>query len=109
MVKALQLALMVIEATSIPLLVLTYIYILSGYQLLYPEVYIMPVARVLHTDIVLRVLFTILVYLHSLSGLMLMVERRVKKILWKRLLEYIAIVGLSVFTVIPIMLDAVFR
>ncbi|MEM1542055.1 MAG: hypothetical protein QW101_04785 [Ignisphaera sp.] len=109
MVKSLRLALAIVETTSIPLIILTALYILSGYQLLYPQVYFMPSARIIHIDLYLRLVFLILVYLHSLAGIIIICERRLSNKLFKNILEYTAIALLSILIAIPLALEIVYR
>ncbi|MEM0027849.1 MAG: hypothetical protein QXD38_08000 [Ignisphaera sp.] len=105
MSKSLRIALAIVEVTSIPLLVLTAIYILSGYQMLYPQIRLIPAARTLHTDKFLRILFVVLVYLHGLTGTIILCERRIRNALIRNIIEYIAIIGLSILLAIPLTLE----
>ncbi|MEM0371159.1 MAG: hypothetical protein QXG46_02090 [Ignisphaera sp.] len=109
MVKSLRLALAIVETTSIPLIILTALYILSGYQLLYPQVYFMPSARIIHTDFYLRLVFLMLVYLHSLAGIIIICERRLSNKLLKYILEYIAVALLSILVAIPLALEIIYK
>lgn len=108
-VKLLRLALMLIELSSLPLLVLVILYVYSGYQMLYPEVYLLPYARTIHTDPILRVLFIVLTYIHAVSGFIIMISRRIKKKEISKILKYIIIVVLTLLIAIPIMLDITMR
>lgn len=109
MSKFLRLALTIVETSSLPLLVLTILYILSGYQMLYySQIHFMPYARIIHTDIFLRILFIIFTYLHSVSGLVIMCERRIKNKLIKIIVEYITITILSIIIALPLTLDILF-
>lgn len=107
MARSLRIALAIVEATSIPLLILTALYILSGYQMLYPQIYFMPSARTVHVDLLLRILFLALVYLHSLAGIIIVCERRLRKKILKNVLEYIVMVLLTMLVAIPLALDLV--
>ncbi|MDK6027892.1 hypothetical protein QPL79_00735 [Ignisphaera sp. 4213-co] len=109
MSKSLRIALAIVEATSLPLLTLVVLYTLSGYQMLYPQIRLLPAARAIHTDFSLRILFIVLAYLHSVSGLIIVIERRIKLKTLKTILEYIAITILSLFLAICIALDITFR
>jgi hypothetical protein len=109
MAKPLRLALIIVEVSSIPLLLLTVLYVLSGYQLLYPYIRLIPASRAIHVDLLLRILFIILTYLHSLAGLVILLERRVKLKILKLVLEYIVIIGLSLFLALCLTLDIAFR
>jgi uncharacterized lipoprotein YajG len=68
-----------IEATALPLFVLALIYLLTGYQVLSPRVAIIPRARLLHTDPVLRMAAIALFLAHSYGGLILTTSKYVKK------------------------------
>lgn len=107
--RSLRIALAIVEASSLPLLVLTVLYTLTGYQMLYPSVYFFPSSRAIHLDPLLRVIFVVLVYLHSLAGLIIVIERRVRRRLIKETLEYIAIAGLSIFLALAVTLDILFK
>lgn len=109
MARTLRLALAIVEATSIPLIVLLSLYILSGYQMLNPGLYIMPAARTVHTDRILRVVFLALVYLHSLTGLIIMCERRIRRRLLRSAVEYIAIAALSIFIAVSLAIELTLR
>lgn len=109
MSKFLRVALAIVEASSLPILVLTIIYILTGYQMLYPNIYFFPSSRGIHVDLLLRIIFVVLVYLHSLAGLIIVIERRIKLKAIKEALEYLVIVGLSLFLALTITLDIAFR
>lgn len=109
MSKLLRFALAIVEASSIPLLILIILYTLSGYQMLYPQVRLLPVARAIHVDLLLRMLFIILVYLHSLSGFVIIIERRIRLRTVKTFLEYIVLGGLSLILALCLTLDIVFR
>jgi succinate dehydrogenase hydrophobic anchor subunit len=109
MSRSLRLALAIVEVTSIPLLILIILYVLSGYQMLYPYIRLIPASRAIHTDPLLRVIFVVLVYLHSLAGLIIIIERRLRLKMLKTVLEYIAILGLSLFLALCLTLDIVFR
>ncbi|MEM1645648.1 MAG: hypothetical protein QXL96_07250 [Ignisphaera sp.] len=109
MSKSLRIALAIVEASSLPLLILIVLYTLTGYQMLYPSAYFFPASRALHVDPLLRVIFVVLVYLHSLAGLIIVVERRVRYRLIKKALEYIVIAGLSAFLALAITLDILFK
>ncbi|MEM4848958.1 MAG: hypothetical protein QXM55_04910, partial [Ignisphaera sp.] len=74
-----------------------------------PSAYFFPASRALHVDPLLRVIFVVLVYLHSLAGLIIVVERRVRYRLIKKALEYIVIAGLSAFLALAITLDILFK
>ena len=105
MARSLRLALAIVEATSIPLILLLSLYILSGYQMLLPGIYIMPAARTIHTDRVLRAVFLALVYLHSLTGFIIMCERRIRGKLLRIAAEYTAIAALSILIAVSLIIE----
>ena len=77
--RLLRIAWLLIEITAPSLFVLALIYLLTGYQMLNPRVAIIPRARLLHTDPVLRVAATALFLAHSYGGLILTISKYVKK------------------------------
>lgn len=106
MSKLLRLAISIIEATSLPLLILVVLYILSGYQLLsHNNIHLIPMARAIHVDRFLRIIFVVLSYLHSLSGLVIFIERRIRRILIKMVLKSIAMVLLTLFITIALVIE----
>lgn len=76
--RVLKISLYLVEATSIPLMVLLTIYLLTGYEMMVPKYRFIPGASVIHTDRVLRIAFATLAILHCYAGLTVMLERRVK-------------------------------
>lgn len=72
-------ALLTVELTSAPLLLLSLVYVLSGYQLLYPDARILPHAKRIHADPLLRATTLLLGYAHSLAGFVIMCERRLAR------------------------------
>lgn len=77
--KLLRYALIIVEVTSIPLIVVGLIYLLTGYQMLEPSIEIFMRPRALHTDVLLRVATIALGTLHAYGGLLLLIARRVRK------------------------------
>lgn len=76
--RLLRIALLLVEATSIPLLVLGLVYLLTGYQMLVPSVKLFPRPQQIHTDLVLRIIFATMGLIHGYSGLILLLERRIR-------------------------------
>lgn len=82
----LKLCLVLTEASSIVLLALTLIYIVSGYGLIKTSIVRKitfglinrHIAELIHTDLILRVLFSIFLIIHCLSGITLMLHRRIR-------------------------------
>jgi len=105
--RALKLALLIVETSSIPLYVVITAYILTGYQILFKEVRLIPKAEVIHADPLLRTSLIILTYLHSISGLNILINRRVKNKALKTLLEYIALIATTTLLAIPLTLELV--
>lgn len=71
-----RIALIIVESTSIPLLVLGLIYLITGYQLLNPGLRLIPGARLIHADRLLRISLITLAMLHGYLGSLLLVARR---------------------------------
>ncbi|MEM1606820.1 MAG: hypothetical protein QW341_03165 [Candidatus Bathyarchaeia archaeon] len=74
----LRISMLAVELTSLPLIMLASIYLLSGYQMLNPEIKAIPEPRKIHTDKFLRALTIFLAYLHTLGGVIIIAERRLK-------------------------------
>jgi len=94
--KLLKTLLALTEVTSIPLLVLGLIYLLTGYQMLSSSLRLIPRARLVHTDPVLRALLAAMALVHGYSGLIVLCERRIKSGSLKKLIEFL-VTGLLVF------------
>lgn len=109
MSKSLRFALALVEALSLPLLTLAILYILSGYQMLYPQIRLLPAARAIHVDPILRILFIVLAYLHSLFGLIIVIERRVRVKPLRIALEYTAVFGLTLLIAICFTIEIIFN
>jgi succinate dehydrogenase hydrophobic anchor subunit len=77
--RLLRVAWLLIEATALPLFALALIYLLTGYQILNPRVAIIPRARLLHIDTVLRIVAAVFFLAHSYGGLILTISKYVKK------------------------------
>ena len=87
--KLLRISLILIEITSLPLLVLGLIYLLTGYQMLTHSVRLIPRARYLHTDLTLRIILVTMGLIHGYSGLVLMCERRIRNNNLRKIVEII--------------------
>lgn len=94
----LRLSLVTVEITSTPLLILVVLYLLTGYEMLVPRYVLLPKARAIHTDSILRWIFVVLVLLHSYCGLILLCERRIRNNLARMIIELL-ITGIVVFLV----------
>lgn len=86
----LRLSLLIVELSSIPLVVLASVYLFSGYQMLAPEVKIIPEPRRIHVDRLLRILTVSLAYLHALAGIIIMAERRIRREILRKIVEIFA-------------------
>lgn len=79
-------ALVLVEFSSLPLLVLSLIYLVTGYIMVSPEIervfcrlgLCSREALYLHTDRYIRTLLVLFSYIHGLSGLVLLIERHVR-------------------------------
>lgn len=91
----LRVLLVLVETTSIPLLVLCLVYLLTGYQMQTSSLRFFPRAREIHTDPTLRVLLVIMAFIHGYSGLILLCERRIRNKILKLAVEY-SITGLLI-------------
>ncbi len=107
MAGSLRIALVIVEATSIPLLLLLVLYILSGYQMMLRRPIFFPKAELIHTDPLLRILLISLSYLHSLAGLLIVINRRIKYRFVRNILEYIAILLTSSLLAFFIILELI--
>jgi succinate dehydrogenase hydrophobic anchor subunit len=108
--RILRILLTLVETTSLPLLVLCMIYLLTGYQILLPGLKLIPMARVIHTDLVLRVSFIVLTLIHSYSGLIILCERRIKNNTLRTLIEStitgLIVIFTALFIIIEIMISS---
>jgi len=103
-----KISLLIIEFTSLPLLLLAFIYLLSGYQMLNPSIRVIPEYRRIHVNKFLRILAIILVCLHSMGGLIFLVERSVRRDVLREIMEAAIVIGLIMlmlfFSLIEMML-----
>jgi len=109
MARSLRVALIIVEITSLPLLVLMLLYILSGYQMMLRSPIFFPRAEIIHTDPLLRILLILLTYLHSLAGLILLINRRVRNNTIRNILEYIVILSTSLLLAFCITLELLLK
>ncbi|MEM0000148.1 MAG: hypothetical protein QXH02_03605 [Desulfurococcaceae archaeon] len=87
--RTLKCALLLVELTSIPLLVLGLVYLVTGYQLLVPGIRLVPHARLVHSDRALRVILIAFSTIHGYAGSLILLHRRVKSKQVRGLLEII--------------------
>lgn len=105
-VTLMKILLLMVEFTSILLIVLGSIYLLSGYQLLNPELRIIPEPRRIHSDRFLRLLTITLTYLHALGGIMIMIKRRLRRGVLRKAVEITTIVVLTALLFILFIIEA---
>lgn len=98
--KLLRVFLLIVEITSLPLLLLCLVYLLTGYQMLIPSLRLIPRPRLVHTDRVLRVLLVTLALAHSYSGLILLCERRIRNSTLRKLVELSITLLLAYFAIL---------
>ncbi|MEM2112426.1 MAG: hypothetical protein QXX08_11215 [Candidatus Bathyarchaeia archaeon] len=101
-----KLSLLIVEFTSLPLLVLASIYLLSGYQMLTPEVRIIPEPRKIHTDRFLRILTIFLAYLHTFGGIILVVERCLRKENQKKIIGVAMTIVITMLLIVFLVIEA---
>ncbi|MEM0380508.1 MAG: hypothetical protein QXX35_02755 [Desulfurococcaceae archaeon] len=107
----LKYCLLLTEVSSIVLLVLTLLYVLSGYGIVRTSIVRKltfnlinrHVAERIHHDIFLRLLFNIFLLVHCLSGLILLIYRRVKNDTFRYILITISIL-IPLYLLLPLML-----
>ncbi|MEZ0394140.1 MAG: hypothetical protein ABWK00_03740 [Desulfurococcaceae archaeon] len=99
-------ALWVVEATSLPLLVLAAIFALTGYQLVHPSIALFPRASAIHGDPLLRTSLIVLGSLHAASGLVLICERRIRRRLLRDFLELASVATIFGLSSYLLALDA---
>lgn len=107
MSRVLKCALLLVEFTSIPLAVIGLVYLLTGYQLLLPGHHIFPHARAIHTDRALRVLLVAFSTVHCYSGLLLLLNRTIRRRKIKDLLEALVTALTILFAVLFACLELV--
>jgi len=93
-----RVALTIVEASSIPLLVLSLLYLITGYQLLDSRIQVLPRPRLIHTDRLLRLTAVAVGVTHGWAGLVLLSERRIRNKLLRALIEALA-TGLAAWVV----------
>jgi len=103
--KLLRAALLIVEATSIPLIVLGFLYLVTGYQLLNPGIQLIPRPRVIHTDAVLRITLVVVSILHGYGGLLLLIARLARSNLLRASLFILVHILLIVFLALVVFLE----
>jgi hypothetical protein len=103
--KLLRAALLMVEATSIPLIVLGFLYLVTGYQLLNPGIQLIPRPRVIHTDAVLRITLVAVSILHGYGGLLLLIARLARSNLLRASLFILVHILLIVFLALVVLLE----
>ncbi|MBS7624893.1 hypothetical protein KEJ29_04870 [Candidatus Bathyarchaeota archaeon] len=94
-----KLSLLIVEFTSLPLMVLASIYLFSGYQMLNPEVKVIPEPRRIHMDRFLRILAIFLMYLHALGGIIIVAERRFRREAKRKMIEAALIMAITMLLI----------
>ncbi len=113
--KYIRYLMIVVEASSIPLLILILLMILSGYGILYPDKIRMltgglisdRIAFKIHTDIVIRISIIAILLIHGFTGLLLLSEKYIRNNLMKKIIILCITVVLVFLLMIPILLDLV--
>jgi hypothetical protein len=103
--KLLRAALLMVEATSIPLIILGFLYLVTGYQLLNPGIQLIPRPRVIHTDAALRITLVAVSILHGYGGLLLLIARLARSSLLRASLFILVHVILIVFLALVVFLE----
>ncbi|MEM4527828.1 MAG: hypothetical protein QXS23_01335 [Desulfurococcaceae archaeon] len=106
--RILYFSILLVEFTSIPLLLLCYIYLLTGYQIINPHLSLFPRASRVHGDEALRLLFLLLVTIHSIAGVLLMCERRVRPRIIRIIIEALVITVLIAIAAFLLTLDLIY-
>ncbi|MCS7121433.1 MAG: hypothetical protein NZ895_02395 [Archaeoglobaceae archaeon] len=104
--KIFKFALITVELTSLPLIFLAFLYVLTGYQMLVPEIAVMP-ARRIHADPVMRMLLIVLGTIHAYAGLLILCERRFEK--FRKILATIATVFVAIFILLIATLEILLK
>lgn len=107
--RLLRIVLTMVEATSIPLMVMALIYLLTGYEMLTSRLKLIPKARAIHVNEVLRVVFVALVLIHGYAGLILLCERIFRSKTLKLATELFITAGLLVVTVLVLAYELAVR
>lgn len=100
-----KLSLLMVEFTSIPLTVVASIYLLSGYQMLNPEVRIISEPRRIHTDRFLRILTILLTYLHTFGGIVFIAERRLRRETLRKMIEAAMTAAITMLLIIFLVIE----
>lgn len=102
----LRISLLIVEITSIPLIILAAVYLISGYQMLALEVRVIPEPRRVHVDKFLRILTVLLAYLHAVCGMIIIAERRIRTEIIRRIAEAAAIIILTALLIFSLTVEA---
>ncbi len=95
-----KVVLILVETTSIPLLFLSIVMILTGYCIVNPRIVSLLTlgllslnkAYIIHTDPIIRNSFSILLFIHSLSGSILMINRYIRNVKMKSVTRFLVII-----------------
>ena len=105
----LKLSLTLVESTSIPLIVLMLLYLLTGYEMLVLSRILIPNARAIHTDRVLRLILVALVLIHGYFGTLILCERRIRNNLARPIIEFLITVALIFLVALIVLYEARIR
>ncbi|MCS7128426.1 MAG: hypothetical protein N3E36_05315 [Sulfolobales archaeon] len=113
MARYLRYVLLVLEATSLPLLLTTLLLIITGYAIMYPHAYSALTlgalnyanAQRIHTDPVIRLSFTTLALIHGLTGTIILIEKYMKHRLIKELIKSVVIIALLMLLALTVAID----
>ena len=111
--KYLKYLLTIVEASSISLLLLIFILVLSGYGILYPaQIRVLTggliserLAYKIHTDKIIRMSTITLLFIHGYSGILLLIERRVRRALMKRIMILCITILIVYLYILLVLLD----
>jgi len=116
-VKRVELYVLLVEATSIPLLVTSILLIISGYVLAYPyRAHTLSLGLmdyrggvILHTLPLIRIVFVFTLYLHGVGGVGLLATRYVKNRVVREVIEISTAALLTVLLLIPLAIDVAYQ
>jgi succinate dehydrogenase hydrophobic anchor subunit len=104
-----RIALVIVEVTSIPLLLLSAIYVITGYQLVYPDkIWLFPSPRAIHADKVLRVATIALGALHGVAGVVLLCERKIRNKFTRSAVELVVLIIIAVLFIMLLIADIIY-
>jgi len=105
--RLLRLALIVVEFTSLPLLVVWMVYVITGYSMLTP-LQLIPNPRAVHADRLLRITALALSLPHSYFGTLLLIARRVRSGTWRSIYTAVSTSAIVILAVALALLESDF-